>query len=77
VNPAELNVDVPPSTRSIKETTVTELLGAAATLLDGGWRLALVAAHDDDDVIRIVYVFMKGPPDERTELVVRLDRQPE
>jgi Ni,Fe-hydrogenase III large subunit/Ni,Fe-hydrogenase III component G len=73
VNPAELNVDVPPSTRSIKETTVTELLGAAATLLDGGWRRALVAAHDDDDVIRIVYVFMKGPPDERTELVVRLD----
>jgi Ni,Fe-hydrogenase III large subunit/Ni,Fe-hydrogenase III component G len=73
MNPVPLNVDVPPSTRSINETTAAELLGAAAALLNGGWRLALVAAHDDGVVIRIVYVFMKGPPDERTELVVRLD----
>jgi Ni,Fe-hydrogenase III large subunit/Ni,Fe-hydrogenase III component G len=73
VNREPLNVDVAPPVRIMEETSPTELLAAAATLLDGGWRLALVAAHDDDVTIRIVYVFMKGPPDERTELVVRLD----
>lgn len=38
-----------------------------------GYRLALIAGHDDVDTLRVVYVFVKGPPDERLELVVRLD----
>ncbi|MFE7276108.1 NADH-quinone oxidoreductase subunit C [Streptomyces sp. NPDC057623] len=52
---------------------VTELPQRAAELLDDGRRLALVAAHHDDHGIRVVYLFVSGPPDTRTELHVRLD----
>ena len=59
--------------RAVIETTVHELRNDATALLEQGWGLALVAAHDDLVTIRVVYVFLKGPPDQRTELVVRLD----
>jgi Ni,Fe-hydrogenase III large subunit/Ni,Fe-hydrogenase III component G len=42
--------------------------------LENGYRLALVAAHDDGDCLRVVYVLTSGPPDQRLELTVRLDR---
>lgn len=48
-------------------------------LLDDGRRLALIAAHHDDDgtpggrAVRVVYLFVSGPPDTRTELHIRLD----
>jgi Ni,Fe-hydrogenase III large subunit len=45
----------------------------AQALLGGGHRPALVAAHHDEDAVRIVYLFVSGPPDTRTELHVRLD----
>lgn len=41
--------------------------------LESGYRLALVAAHDDGDCLRVVYVLTSGPPDQRLELIVRLD----
>ncbi|HVB50404.1 MAG TPA: NADH-quinone oxidoreductase subunit C [Acidimicrobiales bacterium] len=41
--------------------------------LGSGYRLALVAAHDDGDSLRVVYVLTSGPPDQRLELTVRLD----
>ena len=37
-------------------------------LLTAGFRLALVAAHDDRDTLRIVYLFLAGWPDRRVEL---------
>ncbi|OBH45416.1 formate hydrogenase [Mycobacterium intracellulare] len=37
-------------------------------LLDNGFRLGLVAAHDDDSVLRLVYLFLAGAPDRRIEL---------
>ena len=37
-------------------------------LLDNGFRLALVAAHDDDSALRIIYLFLAGAPDRRIEL---------
>lgn len=40
----------------------------AEDLLDDGFRLALVAGHDDDAALRIVYLFLAGPPDRRFEL---------
>jgi Ni,Fe-hydrogenase III large subunit len=40
----------------------------AESLLGAGFRLGLVAAHDDDDIFRIVYVFLAGWPDRRIEL---------
>ena len=40
----------------------------AEELLDGGFRLGLVAAHDDVDRLRIIYLFLAGWPDRRFEL---------
>ena len=53
--------------------TAGELPAEAARLLAEGYRLAAVAAHDDDRTLRVVYVFCAGPPDRRAELEVRLD----
>ncbi|MDP9464576.1 MAG: NADH-quinone oxidoreductase subunit C [Actinomycetota bacterium] len=46
--------------------------GEFLDLLQNGHRLALVAAHHDLDVIRVVYVMVAGPPDTRVEVHVRL-----
>jgi Ni,Fe-hydrogenase III large subunit/Ni,Fe-hydrogenase III component G len=40
----------------------------AEELLTTGFRLALVAAHDDGDRLRVVYLFLAGRPDRRIEL---------
>ncbi|ORW22230.1 NADH-quinone oxidoreductase subunit C [Mycobacterium palustre] len=40
----------------------------AEDLLCKGFRLALVAAHDDDGAFRVVYLFLAGRPDRRVEL---------
>lgn len=47
-----------------------ELATAVADLLDNGFRLALVAAHDDGDLLRVVYLLLAGQPDRRVELTV-------
>ena len=47
------------------------LEGAVAGLLRDGWRLALVAGHDDGDGFRVVYSFLR-PVGQRRELVMRL-----
>ncbi|MFF4117451.1 NADH-quinone oxidoreductase subunit C [Streptomyces sp. NPDC001714] len=59
--------------RSIHEIQTTDLPQRAQELLDAGHRLALVAAHHDEGGPRVVYLFVAGPPDTRTELHVRLD----
>lgn len=46
----------------------TEVADRAEQLLTDGFRLALVAAHDDDGRLRIVYLFLAGRPDRRVEL---------
>jgi len=48
------------------------LPGQAAALFDEGFRLGLVAAHDDGDTLRVVYLFLAGDPDRRIELEVTL-----
>jgi len=40
----------------------------AEELFASGFRLALTAAHDDGDRLRVVYLFLAGSPDRRTEL---------
>ncbi|OBH51134.1 formate hydrogenase [Mycobacterium sp. E2479] len=40
----------------------------AEDLLDNGFRLGLVAGHDDGDALRVVYLFLAGRPDRRVEL---------
>ncbi len=61
--------------RAVVDVGADELVEAAALLLSSGFRLALVAGHDDDDAtLRIVYLFVGGPPDQRFELHVRISR---
>ena len=44
----------------------------AAALFEDGFRLGLVAAHDDGATLRVVYLFLAGSPDRRIELQVTL-----
>lgn len=50
--------------------SVDEHPAASQELLSAGYRLALVAAHDDGDALRIVSLFLAGSPDRRVELTV-------
>lgn len=50
-----------------------ELAPAVSELLAAGYRLALVAAHDDGDTLRIVYLLLAGQPDRRVELTLTTD----
>jgi Ni,Fe-hydrogenase III large subunit/Ni,Fe-hydrogenase III component G len=69
-----------PNRRQVTVRAAT-LVDRASALLAEGYRLALVAAHDDagaarDDAgpLRVVYLFVAGDPDRRVELVVPVDR---
>jgi Ni,Fe-hydrogenase III large subunit/Ni,Fe-hydrogenase III component G len=57
------------------ELQSNELVASAGLLLDSGYRLALVSASHEDDTIRVVYLFVNGPPDQRLELHVLLDAE--
>ena len=59
--------------RTAHEVNTGELPKRAEALLRDGHRLALVAAHHDVDAVRLVYLFVSGPPDTRIELHARLD----
>jgi len=54
---------------------VDQLSEATTRLIDAGYRLALVAGHDDGPQLRIVYLFLAGRPDRRVELSVTLDAE--
>jgi Ni,Fe-hydrogenase III large subunit/Ni,Fe-hydrogenase III component G len=59
--------------RTALTLTAAALERHAGELLDNGFRVALVAGHDDGDTLRAVYLFT-GPDDQRVELQVRLPR---
>ncbi len=61
--------------RTAADIAPDQLPKCARVLLGAGWRLALVAAHDDGAELRVVYLFTSGPPDRRLELRVHLDPQ--
>ncbi len=65
----------PGRARAVVELPATGLVDAAGAMWTAGFRLALVAAHDEDDRFRIVYLFTAGPPDRRVELHVHIDRR--
>ena len=52
----------------IRTVSGDEFADAAEELLTGGFRLGLVAAHDDGDALRVVYLFLAGRPERRVEL---------
>lgn len=63
-------------TRRTHEIRPDELPGRAGLLLAEGFRLALVSARDERperDELRVVYLFVAGPPDRRVELHVPVD----
>lgn len=70
---------MPAAVRTVHEIPARELSARAGELLAAGHRLALVAAHHDGAdapggrSVRVVHLFVAGPPDTRTELHVRLD----
>ncbi len=51
----------------------SELRAEFSALLARGFRLAMIAGHDDGHAMRVVYVLCAGQPDRRVELQVRLD----
>ncbi|MCE7002052.1 NADH-quinone oxidoreductase subunit C [Kibdelosporangium philippinense] len=52
-----------------------ELMQQARSLVDNGYRVALVAGHDDGDRLRAVYLFTAVNPDRRVDVHVPLDRE--
>ncbi|WP_431930341.1 NADH-quinone oxidoreductase subunit C [Nonomuraea jabiensis] len=60
------------STRTIADISPAELPEHAARLLADGHRLALVSARQETDGFGLVYLFVAGGPDRRTELRLRL-----
>jgi len=55
-------------TRLQHRSSQGDLAEQAEELLGNGFRLGLVAAHEQDDDLRIVYLFLAGHPDRRVEL---------
>jgi Ni,Fe-hydrogenase III large subunit/Ni,Fe-hydrogenase III component G len=53
----------------------SDLVEVASSLFGQGMRLALVSGHDDGASMRVVYLFTSGPPDNRIELHVPIDRR--
>jgi Ni,Fe-hydrogenase III large subunit/Ni,Fe-hydrogenase III component G len=54
--------------------TAATLAERADTLQRQGFRLALIAAHDDRDSLRAVYLYLAAEPDRRAELHLSIDR---
>ena len=59
--------------RAVVELQSNDLVTSARLLLENGYRLALVSAHHEGGLIRVVYLFVDGPPDQRLELHVHLN----
>jgi Ni,Fe-hydrogenase III large subunit/Ni,Fe-hydrogenase III component G len=64
---------VPAASR--RTISATELNETARSLLNAGFRLALAAAHEDEDRLRAVYLFTAPGPDRRVELHVPMNRR--
>jgi len=58
--------------RTSRKIPAAHLRAQAAALFEDGFRLGLVAAHDDTTTLRVVYLFLAGDPDRRIELEVTL-----
>ena len=60
--------------RRIQQVSAADLPAHVRALIADGFRLALVAAHEDPDAFRVVYLFTAGAPDRRVELELRTER---
>jgi Ni,Fe-hydrogenase III large subunit/Ni,Fe-hydrogenase III component G len=60
--------------RTAVTVTPDELITRVRSLLDEGYRVALVAGHDDGSRLRVVYLLTAAAPDRRVELHLPLRR---
>jgi Ni,Fe-hydrogenase III large subunit/Ni,Fe-hydrogenase III component G len=60
--------------RGIIDTTAPDLLRHAAALTDAGFRLALIAAHDDDATLPLRVIYLYTTSDQHIELHLPVDR---
>jgi len=58
--------------RVVRTVEPARLAEQAGALFTDGFRLGLVAAHDEGSNLRVVYLFLAGSPDRRIELQVTL-----
>ncbi len=58
--------------RTVEAIPASALVARARALLSDGFRLGLIAAHDEGSQLRIVYLFLAGSPDRRVELHVAI-----
>ncbi len=58
--------------RITRPVAPADLPDEAAALFADGYRLALVAGHDDGPSLRVVHLFLAGDPDRRVELETEL-----
>ena len=72
VNPGDVPTGVHRVCRTVSPAELSE---QAAALFGDGFRLALVAAHDDGATLRVMYLFLAGAPDRRVELQITLPAQ--
>jgi Ni,Fe-hydrogenase III large subunit/Ni,Fe-hydrogenase III component G len=70
-DPAYLGVPAGVNRTSLS-ITPAQLKEQAEALFQDGFRLGLVAAHDEGATLRVVYLFLAGSPDRRIELAVTL-----
>jgi len=68
-SPSEVPAGLHRVTRTLAPAKLAE---QSAALFQDGFRLGLVAAHDDGATLRVVYLFLAGAPDRRVELQVTL-----
>ena len=59
-------------TRTAETIPASRLVARAREILADGFRLGLIAAHDQGSTLRIVYLFLAGSPDRRLELHVTI-----
>lgn len=60
--------------RTALTLTPAELVPHADSLLRQGFRVALIAGHDDGDRLRAVYLFTAARPDRRVQIQLPLDK---
>jgi Ni,Fe-hydrogenase III large subunit/Ni,Fe-hydrogenase III component G len=57
------------------DVTATTLAEEVERRLSDGYRIAMLAGHEDDDCFRVVYVLVRDRDDERCELVLRTGKE--
>jgi Ni,Fe-hydrogenase III large subunit/Ni,Fe-hydrogenase III component G len=60
---------------TVFDVTAVTLAKEVQARLRDGYRVALVAGHEDDDCFRVVYVLVRADDDDRCELVLRTAKE--